>query len=785
MAIDEHSHENGHITIPTEVPLRPLRDMRVLIIGLGLIGGSLGRALKKRAACRKVLGYDRCAETLSEAKALGVIDVGFTNLSEAVSASDIIVLCTPLSAYESLFKNIDTALRQQGVSLADERYPIITDVGSVKACVVSAAQAVWSSDLPQSFVPAHPIAGSEKSGVSAADAELFVGYSSIVTPVAMSAPAAVATVVRLWEAVGARVSTMTVNDHDRVLAETSHLPHFVAFAMVDALAGSEDRRKIFQYAAGGFRDFTRIAASDVTMWHDIFVTNKDALEQSVETFLSGLQALRQSLSTQDSKALCASLARARQARQQFTQVLEARGMPAKVARPISIEEKAAGMSEPILDFYCQPGGEVTGKIRVPGDKSISHRSIMLGALAEGVTHVSGFLEGEDALATLQAFRDMGVAIEGPRQGEVTIHGQGLKGLSAPASVLDVGNAGTTIRLLTGLMAGQNFDVTMAGDVSLHTRPMRRVTDPLGQMGATLETSDKGTPPVTVRGGASLKGIDYVMPMASAQVKSAILLAGLYAEGETAVTEPAPTRDHTERMLSAFGVSVTREGSRVSLKGGQTLKATDIMVPADISSAAFFLVAASIVPGSDLVLTDVGMNPTRTGIIDILRLMGADITSVNERVLGGEPVADLHVKGAQLRGINVPENLVPLAIDEFPVLFIAAVCAEGKTVVTGAEELRVKESDRIQSMADGLARLGVETQPTPDGIVIEGGQQMGGGVIETHHDHRIAMAFAVAALRANAPIQIRGCDAVATSFPGFAQLAKTLGMRVEEQVRTVL
>jgi 3-phosphoshikimate 1-carboxyvinyltransferase len=729
-----------------------------------------------------VLGYARQAQTIEDAKSVAAIDTGFLNLSEAVSTADIIVLCTPLGTYETLFREIDTALK--GLNVAHSDWPIITDVGSVKGCVASAAQAVWP-DLPPSFVPAHPIAGSEKSGVLAADADLFLGHSTIVTPLESSSALAASLVTRMWEAVGARVSTMSLEDHDRILAETSHLPHLVAFALVDALAGAPDRREIFQYAAGGFRDFTRIAASDVTMWHDIFLANQAALEDSVASFQSGLNTVLAALSAGDSQALCASLARAREARQAFTQVLEARGMPAKVVRPITIEEKAAGMSEPILDFYCQPGGEVSGKARVPGDKSISHRSIMLGALAEGVTRVSGFLEGEDALATLQAFRDMGITIEGPRQGQVTIHGKGLHGLAAPASVLDVGNSGTTIRLLTGLLAGQQFDVTMAGDVSLNKRPMRRVTDPLSQMGAKLETSDAGTPPVQVRGGQALTGIDYELPMASAQVKSAILLAGLYAEGETAVTEPAPTRDHTERMLTAFGVRVDSEGGRVSLSGGQTLKAAEITVPADISSAAFFLVAASIVPGSDLVLTDVGMNPTRTGIIEILKLMGADIQVENARVLGGEPVADLHVKGAQLRGIEIPTHLVPLAIDEFPVLFIAAVCASGQTVLTGAEELRVKESDRIQVMADGLARLGVLTQPTPDGIIIEGGQSIGGGVIETHHDHRIAMAFAVASLRATAPIQIRGCDAVATSFPGFAQLATTVGMRVSEQVRTVL
>ncbi|MEJ2670217.1 MAG: bifunctional prephenate dehydrogenase/3-phosphoshikimate 1-carboxyvinyltransferase, partial [Gammaproteobacteria bacterium] len=654
--------------------------------------------------------------------------------------------------------------------------------------VEEAERAVWSEPLPR-VVPAHPIAGSEKSGVRASDMDLFVNHPSIVTPMPDSAPHAVALVVRLWEAVGARVSIMSMMDHDRVLAETSHLPHLVAFAMVDALAGSAHSRQIFQYAAGGFRDFTRIAASDVSMWHDIFLANQAALEISVEKFQVGLTHLLSNLADGNGAVVRASLARAREARQEFTQVLQQRGMRTQVSRPITIEEKAAGMSTPILDFYCQPGGDVSGLVRVPGDKSISHRAIMLGSIAEGETRVSGFLEGEDALATLQAFRDMGVRIDGPQAGQVTVHGVGLHGLQAPTSVLDMGNSGTSIRLLSGLLAGQSFDVTLLGDVSLNSRPMRRVTDPLMQMGAVLETSEAGTPPVHVRGraraGRALKGIHYDLPMPSAQVKSAILLAGLYAEGETSVSEPAPTRDHTERMLSAFGVQVARDGNCIRLQGGQTLTGTSITVPADISSAAFFLVAASIVPGSDLTLQAVGLNPTRTGILSILKQMGADITLENERTLGGEPVADLRVRGAALKGICIPKDLVPLAIDEFPVLFIAAVCAEGQTVLTGAEELRVKESDRIQVMADGLARLGVKTQVTPDGIVIEGGQVMRGGVIETHHDHRIAMAFAVAALRATAPILIRGCDEVATSFPGFAALARTVGMRIEEQVRTVL
>jgi len=427
-------------------------------------------------------------------------------------------------------------------------------------------------------------------------------------------------------------------------------------------------------------------------------------------------------------------------------------------------------------LHVRPGGALRGRLRVPGDKSISHRSIMLGALADGVTAVSGFLEGEDSLATLRAFRQMGVRIEGPVDGRVTIHGVGLRGLRPPAGPLDLGNSGTSMRLMAGLLAGQGFECTLVGDASLSGRPMRRVTDPLASMGARIEATERGTAPLRIHPVPGLTGIHYEMPVASAQVKSSLLLAGLYAQGETCVIEPAPTRDHTERMLAGFGYAVRRDGNRACVRGGGRLTGRAIDVPADISSAAFLLVGASIAPGSDLVLEHVGLNPTRTGVLAILRQMGADIVVTNERDVGGEPVGDLRVRAAPLRGIRIPEDQVPLAIDEFPALFVAAACAEGETVLTGAEELRVKESDRIQVMADGLAALGVAARPTPDGIVISGGA-FGGGRIASHGDHRIAMSFAIAALRAGAAIAIDDCANVDTSFPGFAVLAAGAGLDI--------
>ncbi len=431
-----------------------------------------------------------------------------------------------------------------------------------------------------------------------------------------------------------------------------------------------------------------------------------------------------------------------------------------------------------LDYLVRNGGQLSGTLKIPGDKSISHRAVMLGSLAEGVTEVSNFLDGEDCLATARAFEQMGAKIQ--RQGtNLHIKGVGLHGLQAPGGPLDCGNSGTSMRLLSGILAAQPFDSTLTGDDSLRKRPMQRVMTPLADMGALVESlGGDGRAPLKIHGGRKLNGIRYSLPIASAQVKSCVLLAGLYAAGETEVIEPEKSRDHTERMLTAFGYPVTVDGKRVTVRGGGRLQGTTIEVPSDISSAAFFLVGAAIVPGSELLLTGVGMNATRAGVVEILRRMGAEIEEGERRHLGGEPVADLRVRGAKLKGIDIPEALVSSAIDEFPALFVAAACAQGETLLTGAAELRVKESDRIQVMADGLARLGVSARPTDDGIAITGfgaKGSFGGGSIDSHGDHRIAMSFSVAALRARAPIQIQDCANVDTSFPGFAELARSAGL----------
>jgi len=428
-------------------------------------------------------------------------------------------------------------------------------------------------------------------------------------------------------------------------------------------------------------------------------------------------------------------------------------------------------------YRVRLGQTLRGRLQVPGDKSISHRAIMLGALADGETEIQGFLQGEDCLATLAAFRAMGVPIHGPEAGRVWVQGVGMDGLRAPAGPLDMGNAGTAMRLLAGILAAQPFDSELVGDASLSRRPMGRITEPLGVMGARIDTSGNGTAPLRLHGGRRLRGIEYALPVASAQIKSCLLLAGLYAEGTTIIHEPGPSRDHTERMLVALGYPVERDGPQVALTGGGRLRGASVQVPADISSAAFFLVGASIARDAELTLTGVGINPTRSGVIEILRLMGADLELHDQRLAGAEPVADIRVRSAPLHGIEIPESLVALAIDEFPALFVAAACATGETRLSGARELRVKETDRIQVMAEGLQALGIDARPAPDGMLIRGGQ-LRGGRVDSAGDHRIAMAFAMAALRAGGAVEIDDCANVATSFPDFPGLAGSVGLSVE-------
>jgi len=736
--------------------MNDIKNKVVLIVGLGMIGGSIARGLKKANPKRRIIACDTDAQALQQALDDGVISQS-GELAALCPQADIIILAVPpLTVCELLLE----VLKHMASNA------IITDVASVKSHIFTSSQQFSEKALAK-FVPAHPIAGSEQSGYSAAIDDLFEQRNVILTPHAGNSPDSVATINSLWRELGANVLGMTRVRHDEVLAATSHLPHLLAYAIVDVLLKQEQSEDIFRYAAGGFADFSRLASSDAKMWSDIFVANSAAVEKVLDDYIQSLLDFKKAIQKQEHGKLEESFGAAKQARENFI---------SQHFKPKKQEEMISNQ----LNFNVLPGGQVIGSIRVAGDKSISHRSIILASIANGITCVTGFLEGEDALNTVAAFREMGVTIVGPENGGLTIYGVGKNGLQAPRRSLYMGNSGTAMRLLAGLLAAQSFDSELTGDESLMERPMNRVAQPLRTMGANITTGDSGTPPLMIR-GSKLKGIIYEMPIASAQVKSCLLLAGLYAEGETKVHEPAPCRDHTERMLQGFGYSVSvdaNEGTS-TVTGGADLEAAQIDVPGDISSAAFFLVAAAITPGSDLTLQHVGVNPTRIGIINLLRDMGANIESSNERLVGGERVADLRVRYQPLKGIVISEAQIPIAIDEFPVLFVAAACAEGETLLRGAKELRVKESDRLDAMAQGLEKLGVVVETFDDGIKITGGQ-MGGGAVDSFGDHRIAMAFTVAGLRSESPIDIANCANVATSFPNFVQLAAEVGIQVSAQ-----
>jgi len=425
-----------------------------------------------------------------------------------------------------------------------------------------------------------------------------------------------------------------------------------------------------------------------------------------------------------------------------------------------------------MHFIVTPSSIRDSTLSVPGDKSVSHRALLLGSIAAGRTTVSGFLAGEDCLATLAAMRQLGVTIKQPGPTELVIEGVGMQGLAAATDELDLGNSGTAMRLMAGLLCGQDFSSVLVGDRSLTSRPMGRIIRPLTDMGASIASND-GMPPLRITGTGSLRAIDYALPVASAQVKSAVLLAGLYADGTSSVTEPAVTRDHTERMLGSMGVRVSIDGARISIDGGQRLTGCHIEVPGDLSSATFLILAAVLAENAELVIQNVGINPTRTGVIDILKSMGADIGIENPRQLGEEPVADLRVRSSQLRGTQVDPALVSLAIDEFPALFVAAAAAAGNTVFSEIGELRVKESDRIGAMASALRALGIQIDESPDGATVHGGQFTGGSV-DSHGDHRVAMAMAVAGTVATGEVRISDVDAVDTSFPGFASCLTAVG-----------
>jgi 3-phosphoshikimate 1-carboxyvinyltransferase len=724
--------------------MEPLR--RVGIVGVGLIGGSLGLALRRAGLAREIVGVGRSRANLDVALARGIVDRAGDDPA-LVAGCELVVLATPVAS-----------LAPTAAAIAPHLAPraIVTDAGSVKESVVRDCTAALAGR--GRFVGGHPIAGTEDSGAAAADAELFRGARCVLTPVADTDADALARVRALWQAAGMEVVEMPPAAHDRLLALTSHVPHLLAFALTRAAeaarAGGDTALDPFLFAGPSFRDATRVAASSPETWRDILLANRPALGRALAAVRAELDALERALAAGDGETLARLVSGARAAKRRAGRTTG--------DAPHDVEVPPAT-------------GPLLGDVEVPGDKSIAHRALLFGGIAHGTTVIRGVGQGQDNASTMRVLRALGVEVvrEG---GLVRVTGGGFAGLREPAGVLDCGNSGTTMRLVAGVLAGRPFSATLDGDESLRRRPMRRIVEPLSAMGASFDTRD-GHPPVVVRGGA-LHAADFTLAIASAQVKTALVLAALQATGRTTIAEPGASRDHTERLLRAFGVRLERPRSNVVVVDGpQELRACAVDVPGDPSAAAFWLVAGSIVPGSRVVVRGVSMNPTRIGAVDVLRAMGARI-EVHERApLGDEPVADLEVEAAPLHGTEVAGDAMLRAIDEFPVLAVAAALARGETRFADGAELRVKESDRIAAMAAGLAALGAEVTEHEDGMVVRGGT-LAGGAVDSRGDHRIAMAFVVAALAASAPVVVRGADSIAVSDPGFlltlAQLRRGAG-----------
>ena len=731
----------------------PASFEQLAVVGVGLLGGSFALACRRLGLVKEIVGIGRSRANLDRALELGILDRAGDDLALLTDA-DLVVLATPVSSLARLATELAPILRPGA---------LVTDVGSVKGGIVEACEAAFRGRA--AFVGSHPIAGGEQTGAAAARADLFRGGPCVVTPTAATSPQALAQVVALWRMLGMSVTELPPAVHDAVLSRTSHLPHLLAFVLA-RLAGEEiEGVDPLRLAGPSLLEGTRIAASSPEIWRDILLANSTAVLAACEAARLGLEEFARAVEAADGAAL--------------TQLVEAAGESRRrmlAGIGIGIDTgSGAGPADDEADERLGPAGHpLQGSLVVPGDKSIGHRALLFGAIADGETRITGLGEGEDNASTIHVLRSLGVHIE--RHGFLTrVHGRGFEGLQPPASVLDCGNSGTTMRLMAGVLAGRPFVSTLRGDASLEQRPMARVAEPLAKMGARIE-SQSGRPPLLVHGSA-LHGAAHDLKIASAQVKTAILIAGLQATGVTRVQEPVLSRDHSERLLPGFGVRVRRPSPCiVEIEGSCRLHAAQITVPGDPSAAAFWAVAASIVPGSHLLIENVSINPTRSGALDVLLAMGARIEIHPRGSVGDEPIADLEVFSAPLSGVEVAGETMVRAIDEFPTLVVAAAFARGRTEFRDGAELRVKESDRIAAMARGLKTLGVKLEERPDGLGIEGCKDIGSGEVEAGGDHRIAMAFAVAALRARGPVRIRGLAVAAVSDPGFvAKLRRLAGL----------
>lgn len=726
---------------------------RVLIVGLGMIGASFAKALCLSQAAT-VIGLDAQPGVAEKARAMGIVDeaVSFPDLNTAV---DVVILAVPVLAMGPVLTQLKPWLRADTV---------ISDVGSVKGAVVDAARDALG-DLPAGFVPGHPIAGAERSGLAAAKSDLFDHHLLILTPLPSSSPEAVQLLTRLWQSVGADVVTMSVSRHDEVLAATSHLPHLLAFSLVDTLARESENREIFRYAAGGFRDFTRIAASDPTMWHDVFLANREATLSILRRFQADLDVLAEAIENREGATLKSVFGRAKSARDYFTEILSSR------------QRHTDDIRKNLIAAPVRAG--LTGTVAVPGDRSISHRAIILAALADGQSELRGFGNGHDNRTTLEALRKLGVCIEVTDTGCLVISGVGRQGLKPADSPLYMGNSATSMRLMAGVLSAQSFSSELIGDASLSQRPMDRIQLPLQTMGARIELAPRKTAPIVIHPTTALKSLDYQLPMASAQVKTALLLAGLCSGVSMRLQEAGPSRNHTEVLLARLGCPVQCESGVITLDPAPQWSGFDCDIPGDFSLAAVHLAAASLVPGSELTVLGVGVNPSRLGLLEILSRMGARIELTNYRDLGGEPVADIQVNYAPLVATDENAEVAGLVIDEYPLLFVLATQAEGVSRFSGVRELRYKETDRLKTMVEGLTTLGADIELKGDAVIVRGRNDhpLDGGIVDCGGDHRVALAYVVAAQTALRPVIIRNSGRVLGAYPDFAEHALALGYSV--------
>lgn len=726
----------------------------VLIIGLGMIGGSVAKALKDRGLAT-LYGYDRRETELSLGISTGVIDYSIELTPDAIAKMDVILLATPVRAMEHVLATIAPMLRET---------TLVTDVGSTKSSVIESAKRVFGC-VPANFIPGHPIAGAEKSGVLAANPNLFENHKVIVTPLVTSDLSLLDRLHSFWASIGGEVVSMDVDHHDLVLAGSSHLPHLLAYTLVDSLANSELRQDVFRFAAGGFRDFTRIASSDPVMWRDVFLANKDATLVVLNEFMEKLDQMKVAIETSDSASMFGVFTRAKSARDHFLRLLE---------------EKAAG-NEKIqsLSVTFPLMSSIKGSVSLPGDQSLSHRAIAMASLAEGISLLSNLDIGSNARLTVQAFRDMGVVIEELGEGQLRIHGVGLRGLKAPIAPINVGNSSTTLYVLLPILAGQNFSVSLVGEGDLLDLPLNDVLPVVESMGAEVASSSTSGLPVHIKPNKREK-LNVVVHGSYAQAKMATLFAACYLANESGscsvdLGKASSKRNHTENLLLAFGCSVQESADMLTFPDSVNLQSVDIALPADVTKTAWLILLASILPGSRLEVDNVLVNDTRTGYLSVLRRAGASIETLSLMAIVPENSEKIVVQFSTLSAFYIDADEALLVREELVFLCVAAVFAKGKSRVNGINKLPFECEERLRSLIDSLIKVGITCVVGNDYVEIEGGVPNGGD-LDSAGDYLLAMAQIALGARSSAAIKVHDCFGLFKEFHEFERVTESLGVQ---------